>query len=324
MTVPIDLNTIRILPAVPGKYFTEIAALMSGAETEPTSESSLLDWYNRQLQDGIQLYAAISPDGRVCGFSGLYRSSSSREGLYGMYVVVDPGCRRGGLGSLLYDRLLEQAQATAARTLAVYIRDDSPASVHFAIERDFVQKILTIGMSLDLSTWDDQKYEPILQSLREQGFRFTNMADLGDTEEARRKLYILNSTVAATDPGTDGASPWATFEDFDRYVCHAGWYRPDGQFIAIDTRTGEWVSMSSITVFDGADHAWNLFTGTDVRYRGRKLAQAVKTLALRKARTFGVGSVRTSHTSVNEPMIAIDTKLGYVRTPGMLVMEKEL
>ncbi len=82
--------------------------------------------------------------------------------------------------------------------------------------------------------------------------------------------------------------------------------------------------MSAITVFQGADHAYNLFTGTDVRYRGRKLAQAVKSLALCRAREFGVDSVRTSHNSENAAMIAIDTKLGYVRTPGTLVMEKDL
>jgi RimJ/RimL family protein N-acetyltransferase len=82
--------------------------------------------------------------------------------------------------------------------------------------------------------------------------------------------------------------------------------------------------MSAITVFEGADHAYNLFTGTDVRYRNRKLAQAVKALALRWARTSGVETVRTSHNSENVAMIAIDTKLGYIRTPGMLILEKEM
>jgi RimJ/RimL family protein N-acetyltransferase len=82
--------------------------------------------------------------------------------------------------------------------------------------------------------------------------------------------------------------------------------------------------MSAITVFEGADHAYNLFTGTDVRYRGRKLAQAVKSLALQKALTLGVEAVRTSHNSENAAMIAIDTKLGYIRTPGIFIMEKEL
>jgi mycothiol synthase len=160
--------------------------------------------------------------------------------------------------------------------------------------------------------------------LQAQGFHFTNMAELGDSTEARRKLYELNNSAAATDPGSDSIPPWSSFEDFNRDVCNSYWYHPDGQIIAIDTHTGEWAAMSAITVFSGADHAYNLFTGTNMRYRGRKLAQAVKSLALRKARTFGVDIVRTSHNTENAAMIAIDTKLGYVRTPGMRVMEKEL
>ncbi len=322
--MPIDLNAIRILPAEPGKYFAEVAALMTCHDSEPTTEQSLQDWYNRQLLDGIQLFVAVSQDGKVCGFNGLYRGNANRERLYGIYLIVNQELRRGGIGSLLYDHLLEHAQRIQARTLVAWVRDNSVESAHFALARGFVQKRHSIEMMLDLSTWDDHKCEPILQSLRAEGFTFTNMAELGDTEDARRKLFVLNSGAAATDPGSDGIPPWASFEDFNRYVCQSNWYRPDAQFIAIDTRTGEWVAMSAITVFDGADHAYNLFTGTDMRYRGRKLAQAVKTLALRKARTYGVGSVRTSHTSTNEPIIAIDIKLGYVRTPGMLVMEKEL
>ena len=171
-------------------------------------------------------------------------------------------------------------------------------------------------MMFNLSTWDDQRYESTLNSLKAQGFRFTNMAELGDTQEARRKLYTLNSTAAAADPGSDGTPPWASFEDSENFVCNTYWYHPDGQIVDIDTHTGEWAAMSASTVFAGADHANNLFTGTDVRYRGRKLAQAVKALALRKARTIEVGVMRTSHNSENAAMIAIDTKLGFVRTPG--------
>jgi RimJ/RimL family protein N-acetyltransferase len=150
------------------------------------------------------------------------------------------------------------------------------------------------------------------------------MAELGDTPDARQKLYTLNNDASATDPGSDGIPPWASFEEFDSDVCSSSWYHPESQIVAIDTHTGKWAAMSAITVFEGADHAYNLFTGTDVRYRGRKLAQAVKSLALRWARESGVSSVRTSHDSENEAMLAIDTKLGYMRTPGMYSMVKIL
>jgi RimJ/RimL family protein N-acetyltransferase len=224
----------------------------------------------------------------------------------------------------LYEHLLYQAVDLGARTLHVRVRDDCEPGIRFALKRGFVQKKHSVEMMLDLDSWDDQKYTPIIQSLQEQGFLFTNMAELGDTPDARRKLYHLNNTASSTDPGSDGIPPWASFEEFEHDVCTSSWYHPDAQFVVIDSSTGVWAAMSAITVFSGSDHAYNLFTGTDVQYRGRKLAQAVKSLALRRARDFGVHTVRTSHNSENAAMIAIDLKLGYRHTPGMLVMEKEL
>lgn len=319
-----DLTHISIQPADPMRHFSAIAALMTSQETEPTTEQSLAEWYTRQLENGILLSVAVSPEVRVLGFNGIYRENLNYEGLYGIYLIVEQGSMGYGLGSLLYDNLLSQAAKLGARKLKTRVRDTNDEGIRFANQRGFVEKKHSIEMMFDLNNWDDSRYDPTLHTLQAQGFRFTNMAELGDTQEARRKLYALNSTAAATDPGSDGVPPWASFEDYNKYVCNTSWYHPDGQIVAIDTYTSEWAAMSAITVFAGADHAYNLFTGTDVRYRGLKLAQAVKALALHKARMFGVDTVRTSHNSENAAMIAIDTKLGYVRTPGTLIMEKEM
>ncbi len=319
-----DLNRVSLQPADPAIHFAALAALLTSQETEPTTESSLLDWYKRQLELGIQFTVAVDPDGLVRGFNGLYRENLNRDRLFGIYLIVQPDSRGCGLGSLLFDHLMNQAKGLDARTLRIRIRDNCKPDLRFATHRGFTQKKHSVEMMFDLSTWDEYRYEEILQSVIAQRFRLTDMAELGDTQDNRRKLYTLNSTAAATDPGSDGTPPWASFEDFDKFVCNSYWYHPDGQIIAIDTNNGEWAAMSAITVFAGADHAYNLFTGTSVRYRGRKLAQAVKTLALRKARTYGVGMVRTSHNSENATMIAIDTKLGYIFTPGTFIMEKEL
>jgi mycothiol synthase len=317
-----NIDNVKILTAVPAAHFASIAALMNTIETEPNTADSLAEWYAKQLADGVRFAVALSPGNDVLGFNGIYRANANIDRYYGVYLVVRQESWGHGLGSQLYDHLLSQAVDLGARTLRTRVTDDCQEGIRFASNRGFMQKKHSIEMMLDLQTWNDELYEPIIHSLQAGGFRFTSMAKLGDTQAARRKLYTLNNDSAATDPGSDGIPPWATFEEFERDVCNSYWYHPDAQIIAIEASTGEWVAMSAITVFAGSDHAYNLFTGTDVRYRGRKLAQAVKTLALRRARQFGVDVVRTSHNSENVAMIAIDTRLGYVRTPGMLVMEK--
>ena len=62
-----------------------------------------------------------------------------------------------------------------------------------------------------------------------------------------------------------------------------------------------------------------------LRYRGRKLGQAVKVVALRYAReVLKASSVHTHHNTKNLPMIGIDLKLGYTQTLGSFSMEKVL
>jgi RimJ/RimL family protein N-acetyltransferase len=149
------------------------------------------------------------------------------------------------------------------------------------------------------------------------------MEALGNTEAAQRKLYALNDMTDSETPGSEGQHAWLSFEDFQEKVCRSDWYKPAGQMVVINTATDIWVAMSAITRFAGTDYAYNLHTGVDKRYRGRKLAQAVKVLALRYARAaLDVNTVRTQHNAQNAPMIAIDRKLGYVQTPGTFSMQK--
>jgi len=146
---------------------------------------------------------------------------------------------------------------------------------------------------------------------------------LGDTEETQRKLYALNDSTDMDVPGRNGEHSWSSFEDFQKTVCQMDWYKPGGQMVIIDTAAGEWVAMSAISRF--GDHAYNLHTGVDRRYRGRKLAQAVKVTALRYARdVLKVSAVHTDHNTMNQPMIAIDRKFGYIEVPGNFIMQKIL
>jgi RimJ/RimL family protein N-acetyltransferase len=219
----------------------------------------------------------------------------------------------------------EQARRMGAKMVTTEVRDDSPESRLFAEKRGFVETAHDIQMVLELACFDDTPYTHIISGLAAQGFRFTTMEELGNDEVAQRKLFELNNTVSATQPGHEGVASWGSLDDFQHQVCQMGWYKPAGQFVVIDTSTGEWIAMSAITRFEDTDHAYNLFTGVAPLYRGRKLAQAVKVLALRYAREkLDVDRVRTNHNADNAPMIAIDHKLGYVPVIGTFRMQKIL
>jgi GNAT superfamily N-acetyltransferase len=318
------MSEITLRPADIDRDFGQLAALFTSEQLEPTTEPGLRDDYEQHKERIFRLMVAENEQGELLGFNWATRSRFDANDAY-FYVIVKPECREQGAGRLLYADVEQAARQAQVMKLQLSVRDDTPKCRAFVERRDFVEKTHSMAMALDLTTFDDRPYDAIIAKLKGEGYQFTSMEALGNSEDAQRKLYALNDTAARETMGYDGSPTWLSFEDFQKSVCQADWYIPAAQNVVIDTATGIWAAMSATTRFAGADYAYNLFTGVDKRYRGRKLAQAVKVIALRYARdVLKVNTVRTHHNTKNDPMIAIDRKLGYVQTPGMYAMEKNL
>ncbi len=314
------MKTIHLRPAEPERDFGELAAWFSSLEDEPTTEPGLKEEYEKYRQ---RIIAKVAEDEQG-GFYWAMRNKVEPERM-SVYLFVRPEQRGQGIGRQLYEAMTQAATAAQAKKLRVSVWDTSPECRAFAERRGFTELRHHFAMALDLDAFDDRPYDAIIASLESEGFQFTSMEALGNTEDAQRKLYFLNDSVCITTPGAEGEHPWVSFEDFQKSVCQTAWYKPGGQMVVIDTATGDWAAMSAITRLEGNDYAYNLFTGVDVRYRGRKLGQAVKVTALRYAReVLKVQKVHTHHNMKNLPMIAIDRKLGYVQMPGTFLMEKVL
>ncbi len=316
------MEQIHLRPAEPERDFAQIADLFTLEQDEPTTATDLSADYEAHKARIFRLMVAEDEQGNLLGFNWATRSRFNNADAY-FFVIVRPEWRNQGVGRRLYEDVEQAARTEGVKKLEVSVRDNFPECRAFAERRGFQERSHSIGMTLDLMEFDDRPYDAIIERLKAEGFQFTTMEALGNTEEVQRKLYELNDTAASETPGAEGVHSWLSFEDFREKVCAANWYKPAGQMVVLETATGIWVSMSAITRFQDVDYAYNLFTGTDSRYRGRKLAQAVKVLALRFARdVLKVQTVKTHHNAKNDPMIAIDRKLGYVETPGNYAMEK--
>jgi len=318
------MKTIQLRPADPERDFGQIAALFNTYNNDQTTtEAGLKEDYAKDKERIIQ-QGAFDEKGELLGF---YWASQSRleEGRVYADLIVKEEYRHLGVGSFLYADMERTIAATPAKKLRLTVLDTHPEYKAFAEKRGYAERLHLIGMELNLDAFDARPYDELIAKLKSQGFQFTTMEELGNTEEAQYKLYNLNDTAAAETAGGMGEHPWASFEDFQKKVCQSDWYMPSGQMVVIDSATGNWAAMSAITRYQGADYAYNLFTGVEWHYRGRMLAQAVKAQALRYARDIlKVHIVRTHHNTLNLPMIHIDRKFGYTVLPGTFVVEKVL
>jgi RimJ/RimL family protein N-acetyltransferase len=312
-------------PVDPNRDFERLAEIFSLFESSPSTASGLRRWYQERFAGKYPFLAAVDAQDAPTALACLPRNGDPADGILDLTIIVSQALRGRGIGRTLYAEMEREAHRLGAQKMYAVVHDNDPASLAFMQRRGFTIRSQNVEMQLDLDALDDRRFDPLLARLQNEGFVFTSMAELGDTPEARRKLYELNSSSAMTTPGTDGRNPWANFEDFHSGVCKAEWYIPAGQKVVLDSHSGAWAGMSAITRFQGADHAYNLFTGVDPAYRNRGLGTAVKLTALRFARsTLDVHQVRTAHNAKNDPMIAIDLKLGYTYLPGMIGLVKAL
>lgn len=306
------------------KDLAAVAALFVSEMDEAESVESLRKFLEEHGDRNLGVHVAVDEKDNLVGFNWLFRDKEIPERAQA-YLVVQPECRKQGVGRLLLADLENAARQAGILDVRSTVPDKNPEYLRFA--KDHACEVLkhVIGMELNPALLDLEPFKNLVQALEAQGFHFTSMLALGDTPGARENLFRLNDTASSQTMGSDGEHSWTDFEDFNQSVCESDWYKPAGQLVVIERHTGRWVAMSAITRFEGSDYAYNLFTGVDEDYRSRGLARAVKALALEYARdNLGVTRVRTHHLEANLPMIAVDRHLGYEVIPGYYTVRKVL
>lgn len=312
--------TIGLRPIDPRTDFPRLAELLSLVETEQITADMLREWEDRRPEGLIRRQmAAVAGGGQIAGISATQRPPWAPEGRFYMTVVVDPASRGRGVGTALYDDARGFAEEQGAASISSAIRDNSPESLRFAERRGFTIDRHVFESTLDLASFDEGRFAGVLETVQAPGIRLFTLADAGETEEAKRRLYEVNRRVAIDIPGSDGV--FLPFEEFQKQVFEASWYRPDGQILAAAGDT--YVGLAAVGHFRDTNSMNNMITGVLPEYRGRTIALALKLLAIRFARAAGAAYLRTNNDSQNAPILAINRKLGYQPQPGWYRLKRE-
>ncbi len=298
-----------------------VVAIYNAWSLEPTTAEALMEREQREVVgERLQRLVALNRMGEVIGYVETTRSPWSAAGHYEMELCVDRLWRQHGAGATLWSATLTWLRAEGAAQIEVQLRDNDVASQRFAEARGFLRGRHLFESTLDLASFDERLFADAIARTQAVGYRFFSLADVGDTEEARRRDYEINRRAALDIPGRE--QTFAPFEEWRRFVCEASWYQPDGQIIA--ARGEEWVGMAAVGYFAATNSMYNMVTGVDRAHRGQGLAQALKLLAIRYALRSGAVYIRTHNDSENAPILAINRKLGYQPQPGLYLYTRDL
>lgn len=248
---------------------------------------------------------AIEIAGQLIGAAGYGMVETAPEWLLG--IVVQQAYRRQGIGSFVYDSLLQTLRSRGARRVLTSLYSNQLDGRRFAASHGFCEVGSSLHYRLDVAAatldgWGDPD-----ATVAAQGLRFVTLDRFPRRGLAERLLPLWN----ATRP--DQPQHWA----FVPY--HAGRFEremlePDAVALAhslgIVTADNRVVALALNAV--AADNClYSSYIGVDPAFRRRGLASMLKRKLVTHARAHGIAVLAAENDARNAAMRGINEQLGY-------------
>ena len=163
-----------------------------------------------------------------------------------------------------------------------------------------------ITLQLDVQRFDVQRWHHYIRDNEHAGIRFSSLAEVGDTDANRRRLYELNKICSANIPGR---GPFYSYEEYRAVRFQTDGYTAAGVLLAV--AGSAWVGMSATSYHTEKGFIFNEMTGVLREYRQRGIATALKVRSIAFAQSRGVSVMYTVHAAANRAAIAMNRRLGY-------------
>lgn len=291
--------------------FAELAAMLDRVLTNGMTVSNLRAGA-KSVVPLNRTMIAVNDAAVIVGWSVMRRTENEPETRAFTSLVVHPEYRQKGIGTALIEDVLTHARPIGITELKSRVKDSEPAWLAWAESKGFKIERHQFRSSVTLSEFDESLFVNRIAELEAVGITFTTLAELGDTDENRKKYYETDIAAAPDIPGEDYFESWREYEA--ELFAHEE-YRPEGAHLALDG--DRMVGVAHVFLDSEHDRMENAFTGVLRDYRGRGIAQALKVRTIMYAKQSGVSEILTENDSVNAPILAVNKKLGYKRWPGV-------
>lgn len=255
--------------------------------------------------------------GEKVGVARLYRllGAFHPQKWFGEFGVL-PEYRGKGIGTRFYENLMACLAAEDALQITGRVRDDDPYSIVFLERRGFYETKRDFESVLDLTLLSDE----VLDTLDNRSFDIRT-AKGADCERFRHQWHELFEEVRKDIPRDEPPTAF-TFDEFAEIFLVDEEFLWDVSMFAFDA--DKLIGYTLIYEMDNRGVLFQALTAVDKDYRGRGLAKALKSRAMRRAKEKGITEVHCDNDTRNAPMIAINERLGYKSKPGMIAMRKDL
>jgi GNAT superfamily N-acetyltransferase len=324
LSMPAGLRLREYRPEDDIAAYVEINNLIYSPER--TTVEQELYWESIYPQDNPRLrHTAENADGQAVAVSACLRPFwMDAPGVYWLGIMVHPEWQRRGIGRAMLAALEPFAREHGALILRGDCREDFAAAARFLERAGFTNIGIRYESVIDVQTFDETPFLPVLEGVLQAGYRLTTMAEeLPIRPDADRRLYDLIFTTAAEVPFPGGAVHHETFDNWRKGSLENPTSDPAAMFIAV--WGDQYVATTTLDLPMHCDEpAITQMTGVLREHRRRGLATALKLLSFRYLKKRSFREVRTHNDTANPPILNLNQKMGYRRLPGWLVWDKAM
>lgn len=246
---------------------------------------------------------------------------------YRVFLYVHPDHQGRGIGRRLMDDVLHALWSRNAAQVTIFARADRPRSIAFLTRYEFEEYAREFEMRLDVSGVALERFSGYAQRAAVAGVTMTTLA-----EEMTRDPHCLGAVYQAhsaldvgaprDEPDLPSPDP-ATLDEFVSRLVRSPRALPDAFFLA--KLRDFYIGLSMMLRSDGDPSVLHQeLTGVLPPYRGLGIAMALKVRTVEYAQTHGHSRIVTFNSGKNDAMLAINTKLGFVRHPAWIAFQKTL
>lgn len=306
--------TLIIRSARPDDY--PAIASIHNAQNEPdfhaTPERLRAADESSAVRDPAFRRVVAESDGSVIG-TGDLRSTWAGEahpGRYWTLLCVRADHRQEGVDVRMLHHAIGELPEQVQEVWTC-IREDFVPAAGFLAPEGFEEHFRSWGAHLDLSSFDPERFAPLVNALERDGVRLVGYHDLADDPDRDRRLVDLQReleedalTLEPVVPGLhDDVTSSGLLLDATSVAVAA-----DGTYIGIASLVG--------------DPAGKLlscgFTGVARPYRNRGIATALKARAAQIAKGMGCVELNAGGGGVDTPILHVNRKLGFEIEPAWI------
>lgn len=240
---------------------------------------------------------------------------------FNLEITVLPAWQRQGFGSALYRHLEDALQPFEPLSLSAWVLESYPHWLRFYQDRGFQEEMRQSESVLDVTAFDFVPYEGHQRRVEAKGFRIATYQELEADPQRDRKVYELEDDLSRDVPQADPYTS-TSMEYFQARILRNPDFLPDAYFLML--HGDQYVGMSNFWRSTTPQQLQQGLTGVRRTYRRQGIALALKLFGLRYAKERRFAKIRTDNAVGNEPMLAINRRLGFVPLPAWIGLKKTL